>query len=639
VLALQGQAHLGAAAAQVTPPILKALENYFGTGYPFKKLDLIALPEHLFGGMENPGAITFRDNSLLRDPETTTIGQKRGLAGIIAHELAHMWFGDLVTIAWWEDLWLSESFASWMAAKVTDEVFPQYQMGAVSVQSTQRAMAMDATPTVRAVSSPFTAGESPMQLLTAITYQKGQAVLEMIERWLGAETFQKGILEYIRAYSWQNAASGDLWQSLSEAAGKDIKRSMSTFVEQPGVPLVSARLLTDNSVRIEQRRLTSFGEEARAGSAWQIPLILRYSDGTEIQTQRVLLSGRSQTFNLQSTARPRWLHINASERGYYRWMVGEEMLALMAADSERILSLRERIAFIDNLSALLDTGELGAQAFLKMTAEFADDVDPDVIVEVLDALAQFENDFISTELAMPFSRYFSSTLRPTLDRIGFRPTEEEDERITFLRPRLVEALGSTGRDHDAIRRSRELAIRYLDDPQSVHPAIAEMALRLAARFGDNRLFLRYQQALENTTNREARLRLLAGLSAFATPNIIEQVLEYAASPKLSPTEFSSILTNIAAAGSFREQVFGWIVANYDTLHTRMQAGDPGRLIISLADGCSTKFLAKAKRFLSERSQSATIERELIRLERQVTSCVRLRQKELASLRAYLNELN
>ncbi|MCG8603618.1 M1 family metallopeptidase [bacterium] len=608
VLVTHGQAHLGATAANVTPPILKALETYFGTPYPFKKLDLIALPEHLFGGMENPGAITFRDNSLLRDPETTTIDQKRRLVGIIAHELAHMWFGDLVTIAWWEDLWLSESFASWMAAKVTDEVFPQYQMDAVSVQSTQRAMTLDAAPTVRAVSNPFTAGENPMQLLTTITYQKGQAVLEMIEGWLGAETFRNGILKYIRTYSWRNAASGDLWQSLSEAAGKDIKKSMSTFVEQPGVPLVSARLVNDHRVRIEQRRFASFGEEPVPASLWQIPLILRYPDGTEIETQRVLFSGRSQTFDLKSTDRPHWLHINAGERGYYRWMVGEEMLATMAAHSESILSPRERIAFIDNLFALLDAGALGADAFLEMTADFADDPDPDVIIEVLDALARFENDFISHELVKPFSRYFRSTLRPALDRIGLHPTEGEDERIAFLRPRLIEAIGSTGRDDDAIRHSRDLAKRYLNDPKTVHPATAEMALRLAARYGDSRLFKQYKQALENAQSRDRRQKLVSGLASFTDANMVKEILGHAASGTLSPTEFSSVLANIATPLPSREPVFEWIVANYDSLQIRMQSGELARMVISLADGCSEELLARAKWFLSEQPKPSATSR-------------------------------
>ncbi|TMQ69551.1 MAG: hypothetical protein E6K80_11335 [Candidatus Eisenbacteria bacterium] len=240
---VHGSAPLGHVAAQETPPILEALERWFDRKYPYDKLDLIAVPEFTAGAMENAAAITFRETRLLLDPKTMSPSQRLGLISTTAHELSHMWFGDLVTLAWWDDLWLNESFASWMGDKITNQVAPEFHVANDQVTSADRAMVTDARLTTRAIRARQLASDNLSQLFDVLSYQKGQAVLGMLERWLGPETFRAGVRGYIAAHAFGNATAADLWTALSKAAGRDVGAVAGSFLEQPGVPIVTVEVV------------------------------------------------------------------------------------------------------------------------------------------------------------------------------------------------------------------------------------------------------------------------------------------------------------------------------------------------------------------------------------------------------------
>ncbi len=235
VITVAGQSRLAANAAQVVPPILAALEGWFGRPYPFEKLDLIAAPEFWPGAMENPGAIVFADSVLLLDPARATGHDRLRLASITAHEIAHQWFGDLVTMAWWDDLWLNESFADWLADKITDQVYPQWKQETAVRVDINGVMGEDARPSAAPIRRPI---RSPDEVLenSGVVYEKGKAVLAMFEVFLGPETFRRGVNDYLREHAWGNATSRDLWSALGRAAGRDVGAAMTTFVDQPGLP-------------------------------------------------------------------------------------------------------------------------------------------------------------------------------------------------------------------------------------------------------------------------------------------------------------------------------------------------------------------------------------------------------------------
>ncbi|HYS78940.1 MAG TPA: M1 family metallopeptidase, partial [Candidatus Dormibacteraeota bacterium] len=343
VVTIRGSAGLAQEAARATPVLVGALEKYFGIPYPYRKLDVLAVPEFWAGAMENAAAITFRDSILLIDPRAAGVEQKRGLVLVTAHELAHMWFGDLVTMQWWDDLWLNESFASWMGDRIADQEFPDYKAELAQVQSMQAAMATDAHLSTRAMRQPVEGVENLDQLADELTYDKGQAVLMMFERWLGPQTFRKGVVDYLKAHRWGNATAADLWTSLSKAAGKDVGGPMATFLDQPGVPLVRAEVLPGGRVRLSQERFLNYGAKTPRPVTWQIPVVLKYSNGKTTRTLTLLLSSASRTVTLDGSPHVAWLHPNAGESGYYRWQVAPQVLSALADAAPKSLDARERV--------------------------------------------------------------------------------------------------------------------------------------------------------------------------------------------------------------------------------------------------------------------------------------------------------
>ncbi|MBI4553618.1 MAG: ERAP1-like C-terminal domain-containing protein, partial [Candidatus Latescibacteria bacterium] len=632
VVTVKGQANRAAEAARVTPPILKALETYFGRPYPYEKLDIIGVPEYQFGAMENPGAITFLDHLLLFDSATASADQRRTLASILAHELAHIWFGDLVTMAWWDDVWLNESFASWLGDKITDQVFPQYRIALTQVRDGQLAMLTDAKVSTRAIRQPVTAGDNPEQFFDELAYQKGQAVLGMLEHWMGPEKFRRGILDYLKAHEWRNAAASDLWAALSTVAGRDIGSSMSTFLDQPGVPLVSAELLPDGSVRLSQQRFLNYGIQAPRPALWEIPVVLKYPDGAATRTQEVLLTQPVQTFVLRAQKPPAWIHPNAGEKGYYRWTVPPTMLLSLVQHSVEVLDVRERMGLVNNLAALLDAGQIKGDDYLRTIGAFADDSQPEVLsVLADDGLGKIWSNFVaeSSGLNDAFAAYVRKTLSPALTRFGLAKKNGEAETVSLFRPSLMLWLGDQGQDARVLGYADSLAQVYVREPSAIDPALAEVALQLSSLRGDSTLFEGYRTKFETTTIPIERRQYLRALGYFRAPNLVERALQYTLSGPLRPQELLTIPNFINfISPQYRDRVFEWMTANYQTITSRIPPGFAALNLPWLANGCSVTRLDTARRFFANPSHAPPgTEKEVEKMAETVMRRVTLRERE------------
>jgi alanyl aminopeptidase len=635
IVTVKGSAGLAQDAARVTPPITLALEKYFGIPYPYGKLDLLAVPEFWPGAMENAGAITFADRILLIDPRAASVDQKRTLVLIVAHEVAHMWFGDLVTMKWWDDLWLNESFASWMGDKVSDQAFPEFKAELAQVSGMNDAMTTDARLSTRAMRQPVEGVENLDQLADTLAYDKGQAVLTMFERWLGPETFRKGVVEYLKAHQWGNATASDLWASLSKAAGKDIGAAMGTFLDQPGVPLVKAEVLPDGRVRLAQSRFLNYGVAPPRASTWKIPVILRYPDGGTIRTETLLLKDESTTVTLGAKKRPAWIHPNGGETGYYRWQVPPAMLSALSVDARTVLTPRERVGFLGNLAALLDNGALKGDDYMKLLGRFATDPEPRVVGAVLDGLDKVKEAFVVPELQEPFIAWLRATLSPALARIGHARVDGEDAMVTSLRPRLFEWLGREGRDEPVLDEGASLAAAYAKDPASIDPAVAGIALRLSAQRGDMPLFKEYRGRFESAKVPADRSRYLAALGSFQTPEVVDATLAYALAGPLRPQEILTIARNLYATPASRPAVWSWVRTNFKTIASRVPPNYTA-FLVHYAAGCSTGPLEEARAFFSSPDHDVPgISVELAKLADEVNDCVALRRREEPAVAAFL----
>jgi len=633
VVTVRGQSHLTALAVQTTPPLLRAAEKWFGQKYPFEKLDLIAVPEYWAGAMENPGAITYAATVLLVDSAAASVQQRRNLVRITAHELAHMWFGDLVTMRWWDDLWLNESFADWLGDKLAHEVYPEYKLDVTELSSVHNTMTGDVRPSAQAIQRPVRPGDNLFENI-GTQYNKGKAVLGMFEAWIGRENFQRGVRDYLQAHAWGNATADDLWAALSRTSGQNLAAAMQTFLTQPGVPSIDLRLVGDSQLELSQHRFVNLGAEA-APQSWHVPVTVRWVDGETVRTRTFLLDAPKRTFALDTKTTPRWIVANADAQGYYRWSLpAEQWNAMLEHTSE--LTTRERIDFLSNASALLNAGTLRGDDLLRTASRFRNDSDPLVIDAVIDVLAKVRGAFVPDDVAGAFAPYVRDTLGPALAHFGFDRAPGESESVSLVRPQLVSWLGNHGQDSSVRTRAAALARRYIESPQSVDPALAGVCLQLAALDGDRALFDTYRAQFESAKVPAVRSRYLNALGHFRNPELRDAALRYALEGPLRAQEVLAVTSGMTQSDAGRDHVFNWLTANYAAIVARIP-GEFAGYLPNYGTSCDLQRLAAVQAFFAdpahEQRGTATTLRKVADATR---DCANLREREAAAVAAYLH---
>ena len=625
IITARGQKHLAGTARRISPPLLKTLEDYFECPYPYAKLDQIAVPEFNFGAMENAGVITYRDSILLKDPKTSTASARRKQALTVAHEMAHMWFGNLVTPKWWDDLWLNESFASWMALKVVRKVHPEFDLANSDITSRDRAMGYDSAASTHPIRRKILADENMTRLFNPLAYHKGMAVLTMVEDWLGKERFREGMIHYMDQHRWGHADAFDLAAALARVDDSDINAIMKDFITLPGVPTVKVEFTGVDSVRLTQSRYKLYGVAAGARRPWNIPVILRYSDGRKEYTQRVLMTDRSVTVKLQAAILRQvdgWLYPNADEKGYYRWSVEEGELTRLAQIVRTKFDARRKLGFLGNVSALFYAGDLQAGEFLSIVGSFNLDPDPEVVARVVELLDQTHVDFITDDIADDYAAYMRDVLGKSLKKIGRTARKKESPHTASLRASLMSLLGEKGGDADVMKLARAQAAKYVKNPRSVDPGLAETFLKLSAVTGSSKLFDKYAKKFETAKDPTERTHYLEALSNFRDPQLMDKALDYAMNGPVKPSRVYKIVFGQAWDETTRRRLFDWVVANYDAIRERVPA-QAMPYYPWIADGRSLELLTEARRFFLDPKHLASGMKDTIR---EVTNAVNLRLK-------------
>ncbi|MFW5921072.1 MAG: M1 family metallopeptidase, partial [Polyangiales bacterium] len=359
-LAVKGKGKQLEYALENTPELLKAMEEYFAGPHPFAKLDIVAVPDFAAGAMENVGLVTFRETLLLLD-DSAPVWQKRAFAGVMAHELAHMWFGNLVTMPWRNDIWLNEAFATWMASKAVADVFPDYHADLHQIESVQHAMKQDSLMSARKIRQPIESNHDIRNAFDSITYRKGGGVLAMFERWMGEETFRDGIRMYMREHTWGNATAEDLVKSLSEAADKDVATPFNTFLTQPGLPFVNVEPTCEEgsaSLELSQERYLPVGSEGDPEQSWKFPMCVKYAAGGKTKEQCTMLTEAEATMELEAEECPAWVLPNAGGAGYFRFALPSEDCEALRTEGWDELSPRDKLAVADSLRASFDNDSM-----------------------------------------------------------------------------------------------------------------------------------------------------------------------------------------------------------------------------------------------------------------------------------------
>ena len=506
------------------------LQAYTAIPYPFIKVDAIGIPDFEAGAMENPGAITYRTRLLAADEKNASIVTMKGIFSTAAHELTHMWWGDLVTMRWWTDLWLNESFASFVGEKCTASLNPEWGYWRDFVADNTSAFNLDALASTHPISIEAKNTEAVSERFDAITYTKGAAVLRMIESYLGEDTFRDGVRIYLNRHKTANASADDFWKALDEASGQDVTTIMNTWIKESGHPIVSIALRDASAgiFELSQTRYYSDREAASSTQLWPVPLVLRYGTDDGIREERVLLRDARTTVRL---AGAKWVFPNAGGRGFYRWQL-DDAADRMLDGGVRELAPEERLSLIDNMWALTRTGRVSLATFLRRLDTLAGEDDRAVIASISDALTWLSSYAVREKTEASFARFIDAFYRPIFDKVGWRPRDGEDSDTREQRGRVIGMLGFHARAEDIRRGARDRAQRHLDGTEPLHPDGAGVILAVAATDGDDKLWDRYvkrmQAAQADDAQEEARFR--QALIAFEDEHLARRTAEAIFSP-------------------------------------------------------------------------------------------------------------
>lgn len=531
VIVPEGHAKEAAFAVEAIPQLLERLETYFGTPYPFEKLDSIAMPFSDFA-MENAGLITYSQDILLGSAATNTIRRQREFAVTAAHEMAHQWFGDEVTPTWWDDIWLNESFATWMERKITAEWKPDWNLDVTRVSESHYAMDLDSLVSARRIREPISTNDDIANAFDGITYMKGSAVISMFENWLTPETFRRGVAAYLDTYHSGNATTAQFLAAISEAAGRNVAPAFRTFLDQAGVPLVTASLDCSGGtpkVQLRQTRFLPPGAPPAASQVWRIPVCMRYgpaqATASEGSSQCEVLDAAEASFPLRDAhSCPAWILPNAGEEGYYRVAYGDGLLAKTLAGEGRHLTLAERVGELENLDALTQAGRVPVAEALEQARAFSGASERQVVEAAAGVAGILKSRAVPDALRPAAARFLRDTFGARAEALGWSPRPGEGDGVQLLRQSLVPFVANEGEDEKLIAEAHALALKWLANHSAVDPNMTTAVLSTAAEHGNQDLFDKFLAAARTEKDRAVRQRLLDALGSFRDPAIATQGL-------------------------------------------------------------------------------------------------------------------
>ena len=522
VWAVPGKQHLTPFGRAIGAASLQFFSDYYGRPYPGDKLDLIAIPDFTFGAMENLGAITFRETALLIDEQTATRSELERVADVVSHENAHMWFGDLVTMRWWNGLWLNEAFATFMEMLAVDDWKPEWQRWTSFAVSRAAALQIDGLQSSRPIEFPVKHPAEADGMFDILTYEKGAAVLRMLEQYLGPQVFQKGISHYLGKHAYDNAETTDLWDAIEEATQQPVRSLMDSWVFQAGYPLISVDV--DGSALVIAQQPFSYirnGNGQAEDKRWQAPIFVKAQIQGEIQTQTALLTTGELRLPLQG--QPDWVIANTGGHGFYRVRYAPDLLNRLTTNVRTQLSPIERFNLINDTWATAQAGLTPLTTYLDILPLFREEPDHNVWAAILGS-CQYLYRLLSPEQRPALQRHVRALLTPLTQQLGWSPKEEEDALISQLRGELLGALGTLGDDTATQARARTLYTQYKADRHAVDRNLVPALVSILAHTGDAAVYDEFRQTSRTAPTPQEEQRYQFALASFRHPDLLTRTL-------------------------------------------------------------------------------------------------------------------
>jgi alanyl aminopeptidase len=630
IIVPKGKSAEAAYAANVTGDILKRLEDYFDIPYPYEKLDHIAVPQK-GGAMENPGLITFGTSTMLGKPDEKSIRLERGYVGIASHELGHIWTGDFVTTAWWDDIWLNEAFATWISAKITDEMHPEWDGKVSRVQSRNGIMGNDSLVTARRIRQPIESKHDIANAFDGITYQKGAAVIAMFEHFVGPDAFRKGVHNYLLRHAYGNATATDFLTDVHT----NVAPAFATFLDQPGFPLVMAETSCTGSAKLllSQQRYVPQGSSGASEETWQIPICARWPGG---KACTLMTEGHAEV-DLGKTC-PAWVLANADYAGYYRVQYKGDGLAKLLKDGGKQLTIAERVGLFGDVLALVRSGQLHESDALALVPALTRDGNRHLVGMALGLVGGLSDHLVEDSVRPNYRRLITKLFGARAHQLGWQPKADEDDDTRLLRSQLVATVAEDGEDKALLGDARKLAEKWLSDRKAIAPDMVGSVLGAAAHSGDRALWEKFHTAAKAEKERRERGRLLSAMSGFRDPSIVQENFKIALSDQFDPRESLSLVYGAGGDPRTRQMAWDFVKQHYEDILARMPKDFGGRLVGVGGGFCDAEHRAEIEAFFKDRvTKSPGGPRQLAQMLEGQGLCIAMRSAQLPSVTSFLKK--
>lgn len=608
VVTTAGNSKKGKFALDLCKKLVLSYEKYFGIKYPLPKLDLIAVPDFAAGAMENWGAITFRETILLYDPNTSSTQTKQFIAEVVSHELAHQWFGNLVTMKWWNDLWLNESFATFMATKFVDKFYPEWNLWDQFLEDAMNtAMGLDALHSSHPIDVKVKAPSEIREIFDAISYDKGGCILRMLENYVTEEKFRQGLRAYLKKHSYKNAEGDDLWNAIGSASKMPVRTMVHSWIGQVGFPLVDVQKQGSDLVLLQKRFVLE--QKGRHSGLWNIPVSFRQNG----QMMTRLVTKPKARIRLPGDA----IVVNSGRTGFYRVKYSPELLYdLKSMIARKSLSHIDRWAIQNDLFALCVSGDETAKRYLEFSGVYANEDDYITVSNVAGNLFSL---YIRT-INEPFSYQIKGITRDFFKkvflRIGWDAKKGEPHTNALLRGQIIGGLGKLD-DEQIIREANERFKQYLANPKSLRPDIQGAVFSIVARSGDARTYEKMLSLYRKAKSQEEKLRFLGALCNFKDPVLLLRTLNFSQTGEVRSQNMQLPIVQTASNPHGKKLLWPWLKKNWKKVRTKVGAGNPllNRIVASISTVADSTMEPEIRSFFrknptpgTERTLDQTLER-------------------------------
>ena len=614
IVTTKGNKNKGKLSLDFTKKFLGEYEKYFGIKYPLPKLDMIAIPDFAAGAMENWGAITFREAILLYDPKTSSTRTKQYIAEVISHEIAHQWFGNLVTMKWWNDLWLNESFATFMATKIVDKFYPEWDLWDQFLDDTMlNAMSLDALKNSHPINVDVKHPAQIREIFDAISYDKGGSILRMLENYVGIENFRKGLKHYLTKHRYSNAEGRDLWDLIGKVARKPVSSMMKKWVDQVGYPVVDVK--RDNSkISLTQRRFLSDGSRS-SKNRWEIPIAIEEGNHESL----VLMKSRFSRISLKNTDSN--FIINSGRYGFYRIQYDDHTLAnLSLLIDEKILNHVDRWSLQNDLFSQCLSGIKQLQEYLDFTTSYHDEDDYITRLNLAQNLYYLYKLTIKEKFSDEIRAYTVQFLGTIFDRIGWDSKKHEKHTDALLRSFVIIALGKLG-DEEILDEANKRFAKFLKDKNSLAADLQEPVFVLAAWQGDKKTYKKLLSLYKKATLQEEKIRFLTAMCNFKQKNLLLKTLAFSLTSDVRSQNIRVPIMGVSANIYGKDVLWPWLKNNWKRLVRKFGVGNPlaNRIVASIGGVIDDKQERDVRNFFNknpmpgtERVLEQTLERVRIR---------------------------